>query len=67
MTQMVNVTQLILAQGSKLMPHNITGDSRNADVAYLCPIADEVDSDCIHSPQLLLDRCHAARLDAAAG
>ncbi len=41
--------QLILAQGSKLMPHNIMGDSRNAEVAYLCPIADEVDSDCIHS------------------
>jgi sugar/nucleoside kinase (ribokinase family) len=41
--------QLILALGSRLMPHNIAGDSCNAEVAYLCPIADEVDPDCIHS------------------
>lgn len=41
--------QFILALGSKLMPHNIMGESCNAEIAYLCPIADEVDPDCIHS------------------
>ena len=46
--------QLILALGGKLMPHNVTGDSCNAEVAYLCPIADEVDPDCIHSLNCVL-------------
>ena len=41
--------QLILAQGGKLMPNDITEESRSAEVAYLCPIADEVDPDCIHN------------------
>ena len=41
--------QLMLALGNKLMPHNITAESCNSEIAYLCPIADEVDPDCIHS------------------
>ena len=40
--------QLILAQGSRLRPQDLTADSCNAEVAYLCPIADEVDPDSIH-------------------
>ena len=41
--------QLILALGGKLTPHDITEDSRSAEVVYLCPIADEVDPNCIQS------------------
>lgn len=41
--------QLILSLGSRLKPQVIGSDSRNADIAYLCPIADEVDPDCIHN------------------
>lgn len=41
--------QLILSLGSRLKPQVIASDSRNAEIAYLCPIADEVDPDCIHS------------------
>lgn len=41
--------QLILSLGSRLKPQLIASDSRNAEIAYLCPIADEVDPDCIHS------------------
>ena len=32
-----------------MKPQVIASDSRNAEIAYLCPIADEVDPDCIHS------------------
>jgi sugar/nucleoside kinase (ribokinase family) len=41
--------QSILSLGAKLKPQHITGDCCEAEVAYLCPIADEVDPDCIHS------------------
>lgn len=41
--------QLILSLGSRLKPQVIGPDSRNAEIAYLCPIADEVDPDSIHS------------------
>ena len=41
--------QFILALGAKLISQHITDDCCNAEVAYLCPIADEVDPDCIHS------------------
>ncbi len=41
--------QSILALGAKLKPQHVTGDCCEAQVAYLCPIADEVDPDCIHS------------------
>ncbi len=41
--------QLILSLGSRLKPQVIGSDSRNAEIAYLCPIADEVYPDCIHS------------------
>ena len=41
--------QSILALGSKLKPQHVTGDCCEAQVAYVCPIADEVDPDCIHS------------------
>ena len=41
--------QSILALGARLMPQHITGDCCEAEVVYLCPIADEVDPDCIHS------------------
>lgn len=41
--------QLILSLGSRLKSQVIASDSRNAEIAYLCPIADEVDPDCIHS------------------
>lgn len=41
--------QLILSLGSRLKPQVIASVSRNAEIAYLCPIADEVDPDCIHS------------------
>ena len=41
--------QLILSLGSRLKPRVIASVSRNAEIAYLCPIADEVDPDCIHS------------------
>ena len=41
--------QSILALGAKLKPQHVAGDCCEAQVAYLCPIADEVDPDCIHS------------------
>ena len=41
--------QYILASGAQLTPRHITGDRCEAEVVYLCPIADEVNSDCIHS------------------
>ena len=41
--------QSILSLGAKLKPQHITGDCCEAEIAYLCPIADEVDPDCIHS------------------
>ena len=41
--------QLILSLGSRLKPRVIALVSRNPEIAYLCPIADEVDPDCIHS------------------
>lgn len=40
--------QFILALGAKLTPQQITADCSQAEVVYLCPIADEVDPDCIH-------------------
>lgn len=41
--------QFILALGAKLTPQHITDDSCDAQVVYLCPIADEVDPDWVHS------------------
>ena len=40
--------QSILALGAKLTPRHITADCCEAEVVYLCPIADEVDPDCVH-------------------
>ncbi|MDE0044140.1 MAG: PfkB family carbohydrate kinase [Candidatus Poribacteria bacterium] len=39
--------QSILALVAKLIPQHITGDCREAEVVYLCPIADEVEPECI--------------------
>ena len=39
--------QFILALGARLTPQHITDDCANAEIVYLCPIADEVDPDCI--------------------
>ena len=41
--------QSILALGAKLKPQHVAGACCEAQVAYLCPIADEVDPNCIHS------------------
>ncbi len=42
-------TQSILALGAKLSPRRIAADCCEAEVVYLCPIADEVDPDFVHS------------------
>lgn len=42
-------TQAILALGAQLSPRRIAADCCDADVVYLCPIADEVDPDYVHS------------------
>ena len=41
--------QSILALGAQLEPQHITGDSSKAKIVYLCPIANEVNPDCVHS------------------
>lgn len=41
--------QSMLALGAKLSPQRIADDCGEAEIVYLCPIADEVDPDFVHS------------------
>ena len=40
--------QLILGVGGPLLPHHVPDEWKNAEIAYLCPIADEVHPELVH-------------------
>ncbi len=73
--------QSILALAGKLRPGHVTEDWKEVEIVFLCPIANEVDPDCIHSfPRALVGvtpqgwmrqwgndrRIHPRRWDSAA-